>query len=51
MQNIAIQVQDDYFSSFMNYINNHSEKITIAKDKNLEIDPHEVINFILNNLK
>jgi hypothetical protein len=40
MQNIAIQVQDDYFNSFMNYINNHSEKITITKDKNLEIDPY-----------
>jgi len=40
MQNIAIQVQDDYVSSFMHYINNHSEKITITKDKNLEIDPY-----------
>jgi hypothetical protein len=40
MQNISIQVQDEYVSDFMNYVNNHSEKITIAKDKNLEIDPY-----------
>jgi len=40
MQNIAIQVQDDYVSHFMDYINNHSESITILKDKNIEFDPY-----------
>jgi predicted RNase H-like nuclease (RuvC/YqgF family) len=40
MQNIAIQVQDEYVSDFMNYVNNHSENITIYKDKNLELDPY-----------
>ena len=40
MQNIAIQVQDDYVSDFMDYINNHSESITISKDKNLELDSY-----------
>jgi len=38
MQTIAIQVQDDYVSDFMNYVNSHSESITISKDKNLEND-------------
>ncbi len=40
MQNIAIQVKDDYFSNFMSYVNTHSQKITIIKDKNLEVDPY-----------
>jgi len=38
MQNIAIQVRDEYVSDFMNYVNNHSESIIIRKDKNLEND-------------
>ena len=38
MQTLAVQVQDDYIQDFMNYVNNHSEKITISKDKNLEND-------------
>lgn len=38
MQTIAIQVQDDYVIDFMNYVNNHSEGITISKDENLEND-------------
>jgi len=40
MQNIAIQVQDDYVQDFMKYVNNHSQKITISKDENLEFDPY-----------
>ena len=40
MQNIAIQVQDDYVQDFMKYINNHSQNITISKDANLEFDPY-----------
>ena len=40
MQNIAVQVQDDYVQDFMKYVNNHSENITISKDTNLEFDPY-----------
>ncbi len=40
MQTLAIQVQDNYIQDFMNYVNNHSENITISKDRNLEIDPY-----------
>jgi len=40
MQTLAVQVQDDYIQDFMSYVNNHSENITITKDKNLEIDPY-----------
>ena len=40
MQTMAIQVQDDYVNDFMNYVNNHSDNITISKDKNLELDPY-----------
>jgi len=40
MQTMVIQIQDDYVSDFLNYVNNHSDSITIAKDKNLELDPY-----------
>ncbi len=40
MQTISIQIQDSYVNDFMNYVDNHSQNITIAKDKNLEIDPY-----------
>jgi len=40
MQTIAVQIQDNYIQSFMSYINNHSENISISKDKNLELDPY-----------
>ena len=40
MQTMAVQIQDDYVEDFMNYVNNHSDSITIAKDKNLEYDPY-----------
>ena len=40
MQTLAVQVQDNYIQNFMNYVNNHSENITISKDRNLEIDPY-----------
>ena len=33
MQTMAIQNQDDY-------VNNHSDSITIKKDNNLELDPY-----------
>ena len=40
MQTIAVQIQDNYVTKFMSYVNNHSENITIAQDKNLELDPY-----------
>lgn len=40
MQTIAVQIQDDYVQKFMSYVHNHSENITIEKDKNLELDPY-----------
>jgi len=39
MQTLAVQVEDNYIQDFMNYVNNHSNNITISKDKNLDIDP------------
>ena len=40
MRTMSIQIQDDYVNDFINYVNNHSDSITITKDKNLEIDPY-----------
>ena len=40
MQTMAIQIQDDYVNDFMSYVNNHSDSISITKDKNLEYDPY-----------
>ncbi len=40
MQTMAVQIQDNYIENFMSYVNNHSENITISKDKNLENDPY-----------
>ena len=40
MQTLAVQIEDSYMKNFMNYVNNHSENITISKDKNLELDPY-----------
>ena len=40
MQTMAVQIKDNYVQTFMNYVNSHSENITIAKDKNLEYDPY-----------
>lgn len=37
---MSVQIQDDYVNDFMNYVNNHSENITITKDKNLEQDSY-----------
>ncbi len=38
MQTLAVQIEDGYIQNFMNYVNNHSENITVYKDKNLEDD-------------
>ena len=40
MQILAVQVEDNYIQDFMNYVNNHSNNITISKDINLELDPY-----------
>jgi len=40
MQTMSVEIQDSYVQKFMNYVNKHSENITISKDKNLEIDPY-----------
>ncbi|MFP4333274.1 MAG: hypothetical protein ACLFQJ_08225 [Campylobacterales bacterium] len=40
MQTISVHIQDDYVQDFMDYVRNHSENITIAKDENLEYDPY-----------
>ena len=40
MQTLAVQIQDNYVQDFMNYVNSHSNNITISKDKNLELDPY-----------
>ena len=40
MQTLAVQVEDSYVQKFMSYVNNHSESITVSKDKNLELDPY-----------
>jgi hypothetical protein len=40
MQTMSVQIQDNYVQNFMSYVNNHSENITILKDKNLEYDPY-----------
>ena len=40
MQTLSVQVQDNYIQNFMNYVNNHSENITITKNKNLELDTY-----------
>jgi len=40
MQTIAVQIQDNYITKFLSYIDSHSENISIAKDSNLELDPY-----------
>jgi hypothetical protein len=40
MQTLAVQVEDNYIQDFRTYVNNHSENVTISKDKNLELDPY-----------
>jgi len=40
MQTLSVQIQDSYMQQFMNFVNNSHSKITISKDKNLEVDPY-----------
>ena len=56
MKTIAVKIQDSYVQKFMSYVNNHSDNITIEKDKNLEYDPcfyerQEELEEIRNNIK
>ncbi len=38
MQTVAVNIQDGYMQSFINYVQTHSENIAIAKDSNIEQD-------------
>ena len=40
MQTLSIQIQDSYMQQFMNFVHESHSNITVAKDKNLEIDPY-----------
>lgn len=56
MQTMAVEIQDSYVQNFISYVNNHSEHITISKDKNLELDPYfyarqEKLHQIRNDVK
>lgn len=56
MKTIAVKIQDSYVQKFMSYVNNHSDNITIEKDKNLEYDSYfyerqEELEEIRNNIK
>ena len=40
MHTLTVQVQDNVFNEFLNFINTRKESIKITKDKNLEYDPY-----------
>ena len=40
MQTLSIQIQDSYMQQFMNFVHESHSNITVAKDKNLEIDAY-----------
>ena len=40
MQTISVEIKDNHIENFMEYINNHSDNISIKKDKNLDYDPY-----------
>lgn len=40
MQTVAVQIQDNYVTNFMSYVNNHSKSISIVRDPNLELDSY-----------
>ena len=40
MQTITLQVQDSFIPDLLNYLEQFKNKITIQKDKNLELDPY-----------
>ncbi|MDF1881390.1 hypothetical protein JHD50_08775 [Sulfurimonas sp. MAG313] len=40
MHTLTVQVQDNVFKEFLNFISKRKESITITKDKNLDYDPY-----------
>lgn len=40
MQTLSVEIQDSYMQQFMNFVKNSHSNITVAKDKNLELDPY-----------
>jgi len=40
MQTLAVQIDDSYMEQFMHFVNNSHAHVTIANDKNLELDPY-----------
>ncbi|MDF1884014.1 hypothetical protein JHD49_08695 [Sulfurimonas sp. SAG-AH-194-C21] len=40
MQTLSIQIQDNYMQQFMNFVKESHSKITVSKDKNLELDTY-----------
>ncbi len=40
MQTLSIQIQDSYMQQFMNFVKESHSNITVAKDKNLELDSY-----------
>ena len=40
MQILSVEIEDDYMQKFMNFVKESHSNITVAKDKNLEIDPY-----------
>ena len=40
MHTLTVQVQDNVFKEFINFISKRKESIKITKDKNLEYDPY-----------
>jgi len=40
MKTLSVQIEDSYMQKFMNFVDNSHLNITIANDKNLELDQH-----------
>lgn len=40
IQTVTIQVQDGFMPDFLLYVESQKEKISMPKDKNLELDPY-----------
>ena len=56
MKTIAVEIQDNYLKSFISYINNNSDNITISKNISLDNDPYfherqKELKDIRNNIK
>ena len=40
MQTLTLDIQDNFMQDFQNIIEKYKDKVTIKKDKNLELDPY-----------